>query len=92
MIDASALPYEENIQKTKTIVSLAHPMGVSVEAELGHVGQAADGDGRTDDMYTNVEQARTLSSAPVAMLWRSPSAPLTASIPRALFPSSTSNA
>ena len=58
MIDASALPYEENIQKTKTIVSLAHPMGVSVEAELGHVGQAADGDGRTDDMYTNVEQAK----------------------------------
>ena len=58
MIDASSLPYEENVQRTKTIVSLAHPMGVSVEAELGHVGQAADGDGRTDDMYTNVEQAK----------------------------------
>lgn len=58
MIDASALPYEENVQKTKTIVSLAHPVGVSVEAELGHVGQAADGDGRTDDMYTSVEQAK----------------------------------
>lgn len=57
MIDASSLPYEENIQKTKTVVSLAHPVGVSVEAELGHVGQAADGDGRTDDMYTNVDQA-----------------------------------
>lgn len=58
MIDASSLPYEENVQKTKTIVSLAHPMGVSVEAELGHVGQAADGDGITDDLYTNVEQAK----------------------------------
>lgn len=57
MIDASSLPYEENIQKTRTVVSLAHPAGVSVEAELGHVGQAADGDGITDDMYTNVEQA-----------------------------------
>lgn len=57
MIDASSLPYEENVQKTKTIVSLAHPMGVSVEAELGHVGQADAGDGRTADMYTNVEQA-----------------------------------
>ena len=58
MIDASSLPFEENIKQTSTIVSLAHPMGISVEAELGHVGQAADGDGRTDDMYTNVAQAR----------------------------------
>ena len=57
MIDASSLPYEENVARTKTIVALAHGMGISVEAELGHVGQAADGDGRTDDMYTNVEQA-----------------------------------
>lgn len=58
MIDASSLPYEENIQKTKTIVALAHSQGISVEAELGHVGNAAAGDGRTDDMYTNVEQAK----------------------------------
>lgn len=57
MIDASSLQYEENVQKTRTVVSLAHPMGVSVEAELGHVGQAADGDGSTDDLYTNVAQA-----------------------------------
>ena len=39
------------------VVDLAHAKGISVEAELGHVGQAADGDGRTADMYTNVEQA-----------------------------------
>lgn len=57
MIDASSLPYEENVRRSRIIADMAHAAGLSVEAELGHVGQAADGDGRTDDMYTNVEQA-----------------------------------
>lgn len=57
MIDASSMPYEENVMRTRMIVDLAHPKGISVEGELGHVGQAADGDGKTSDMYTNVDQA-----------------------------------
>ena len=52
MCDASALPFEENIRRVQQVVTFAHAHGVSVEAELGHVGQAADGDGRSDDMYT----------------------------------------
>lgn len=35
MIDASHLSFEENIAVTKQVVDLAHPKGVSVEAELG---------------------------------------------------------
>lgn len=35
MIDASALPYEENLKETLRIVEIAHAVGVSVEAELG---------------------------------------------------------
>ena len=35
MIDGSFLSYEENIAVTKKVVSIAHPKGVSVEAELG---------------------------------------------------------
>lgn len=58
MIDCSSLPFEENVRRTRIIVDMAHAKGISVEAELGHVGQAADGDGRTDDMYTNVAQAK----------------------------------
>lgn len=58
MIDASSLPYEENVKRSRMIVELAHAKGISVEAELGHVGQAADGDGQTADLYTNVEQAK----------------------------------
>lgn len=57
MVDASSLPFEENVRRVSQIVSLAHAHGVSVEAELGHVGQAAEGDGRSDDMYTKVDMA-----------------------------------
>jgi ketose-bisphosphate aldolase len=35
MIDASHLPYSENIQRTKQVVDAAHEHGVGVEAELG---------------------------------------------------------
>ena len=38
MIDGSQLPFEENVQLTKAAVEIARPHGVSVEAELGHVG------------------------------------------------------
>lgn len=36
-IDASLLPYEENVALTAKVVSLAHPQGIFVEGELGHV-------------------------------------------------------
>ncbi len=35
MIDGSFLKYEENVKVTKKVVAIAHPKGVSVEAELG---------------------------------------------------------
>ncbi|MEM3051836.1 MAG: class II fructose-1,6-bisphosphate aldolase [Candidatus Bathyarchaeia archaeon] len=35
MIDGSFLSFEENIALTKRVVNIAHPKGVSVEAELG---------------------------------------------------------
>jgi fructose-bisphosphate aldolase class II len=38
MFDGSALPLNENIDRTAAIVELAHGSGVSVEAELGFVG------------------------------------------------------
>ncbi|AEB76718.1 tagatose bisphosphate family class II aldolase [Clostridium botulinum] len=43
MIDASDLPYEENIKKVQEVVKYAHKFDVSVEAELGNlVGQEDD--------------------------------------------------
>jgi ketose-bisphosphate aldolase len=38
MIDGSRLSFAENVRLTQAAVALAHPQGVSVEAELGHVG------------------------------------------------------
>ena len=37
MLDASFEPYEINLERTKKCIEIAHPAGVSVEAELGHV-------------------------------------------------------
>ncbi|MCV5421398.1 class II fructose-bisphosphate aldolase, partial [Escherichia coli] len=39
MIDGSLLPYEENVALTAEVVRLAHAVGVSVEGELGTIGQ-----------------------------------------------------
>lgn len=57
MFDGSELPFEDNIQKTKLITALAHQQGITVEAELGHVGQAMDEDEINQDFLTNPEQA-----------------------------------
>jgi fructose-bisphosphate aldolase class II len=38
MIDASKLPFEENIKETQKVVKYAHDHGVVVEAELGQLG------------------------------------------------------
>ena len=42
MIDASKYSLEENIRMTKQVVDYAHSKGVSVEAEVGHIGGSED--------------------------------------------------
>lgn len=43
MFDGSKYGIEENIEKTKEIVALAHSKGISVEAEVGAIGGEEDG-------------------------------------------------
>lgn len=43
MFDGSHYDIEENIEKTKEIVALAHSLGISVEAEVGAIGGEEDG-------------------------------------------------
>ncbi len=43
MFDGSHYPIEENIEKTKEIIALAHSKGISVEAEVGAIGGEEDG-------------------------------------------------
>jgi fructose-bisphosphate aldolase class II len=42
MIDGSKLPLDENIALTNKVIEVAHPSGVSVEAELGKIGGTED--------------------------------------------------
>jgi fructose-bisphosphate aldolase class II len=42
MIDGSHLKFEENIALTKRVVDIAHPRGVTVEAELGRLAGAEE--------------------------------------------------
>jgi len=57
MIDRSACPDEENIKDTKYVVEIAHALNMSVEAELGHVGQADNYDHDRDAALTSVKDA-----------------------------------
>ena len=43
MFDGSHYPIEENIEKTKELVKIAHAMGLSLEAEVGSIGGEEDG-------------------------------------------------
>ena len=72
MLDASGDDFDENVKQTALICRLAHSVGVTVEAELGHifssnigVGEAKGRDQETldsfdsaDDVYTDPETAR----------------------------------
>lgn len=59
MIDASMDSFEQNVRRTKAIVDYAHPHGVSVEAEIGHVGSGLNYENHDecDSIYTNVKDA-----------------------------------
>lgn len=57
MIDASVLPFDENVSATNKVIELCRKTDVSVEAELGHVsgGEAVDKD--DEYIYTDVSEA-----------------------------------
>ena len=57
MYDGSWLPYEENIKNTREVSRVAHALGISVEAELGHVGLGScESHYDNDDFYTKPEE------------------------------------
>ncbi|MBS7007150.1 class II fructose-bisphosphate aldolase [Anaerostipes sp.] len=57
MLDKSTLPYEENVKAVKEAVRAAHAVGVTVEAELGHVGKGAEYEETRDSGLTRKEEA-----------------------------------
>lgn len=59
MFDGSALPFERNAGITAEVTDYAHRFGVTVEAELGHVGNAMVGN--ENDKAENEEPEDTLT-------------------------------
>lgn len=75
MLDASAEDYETNVAETAEIVRLAHSVGVTVEAELGHIfssdmglaespkeAETLDSFDSEEDVYTDPETAKDFVS------------------------------
>ena len=56
MIDASHLPFEENIALTKKVVDYAHQFDVTVEAELGVLAGVEDEVSSAESHYTKPEE------------------------------------
>ncbi|WP_229534090.1 class II fructose-bisphosphate aldolase [Pelosinus baikalensis] len=57
MVDRSTLPFDKNVEAVKEIVKFAHAVGVTVEAELGHVGQGCDYKETKDQGLTDPNEA-----------------------------------
>lgn len=58
MIDASDKPYDENVKLTKEVVKLAHPLGITVEAELGRLLGKEDEVESDVAIYTDPDDAK----------------------------------
>lgn len=57
MVDRSTCCYVQNVEEVKEIVKIAHAVGISVEAELGHVGQGNEYGETRDSGLTRLEEA-----------------------------------
>ncbi len=62
MIDASSLPFEENIAVTKKVVEYAHDRGVTVEAELGTLAGIEDEVSHAVGSYTRPEEVEEFAT------------------------------
>ncbi|MEV8251816.1 ketose-bisphosphate aldolase [Microbacterium sp. NPDC076768] len=59
MIDASLLPFDENVALTRKVVEAAHAVGIQVEGELGTIGanDSYGESGAAEIIYTNAADA-----------------------------------
>ena len=59
MIDASTAPYEDNVATCQKVCEAAHAVNVSVEGELGTIGNTDSIEGGTNEiLYTDPAQAK----------------------------------
>ena len=62
MLDYSKRPFEENVAALKDVVAIAHPLGITVEGEIGSVGRvdniSVEGPGGIDTLTQPADAAR----------------------------------
>lgn len=59
MIDGSMLPYEENVAITRKVVEAAKPLNISVEGELGTIGNVGSMEGGSNEIiFTDPQVAK----------------------------------
>lgn len=64
MIDGSPYELAENIRRTKEVVDTFHPLGITVEAELGHVGaETKYEEALANYNYTNPDETKEFVEA-----------------------------
>ena len=61
MYDGSQLSFEENVKNTCEVIAIAHPKGISVEAEIGSVGYSDMAS--AVERYTEPEEAKAFYEA-----------------------------
>ena len=68
MYDASSKSFEENVEETAEIVKIAHAVGASVEAELGHIftSEVVQGEGTSSDSTDDYEDLNDIYTDPRA--------------------------
>lgn len=67
MFDGSHFPIEENLEKTREIVKLAHEKGISVEGEVGGIGGEEDGVTSAGEL-ADVEECKNLAACGIDFL------------------------
>ncbi len=68
MFDGSALPFEENVRKTAELLALAKKYGVSLEAEVGAIGEEEDQEEGKSGECADPEECRKMAELGITML------------------------
>jgi ketose-bisphosphate aldolase len=61
MIDYADKPLDENVRGTQEIINIVRPLGISVEAEIGHIIKSSD-DSKARAPKVSVEEAKEFAS------------------------------
>jgi ketose-bisphosphate aldolase len=68
MIDYADKPLDENVRGTQQIIDLVRPLGISVEAEIGHIVKSSDAAGHSISKVSVAEAKEFVSKVDVDLL------------------------